>query len=136
MNHQLFRWAIRDKLTVFFSQLLRNYLLLRKLMIHYCAHKMPYAGSHMNHSNPARILTSCSFRIHFNVIPFVYAYVFYVVSVEAFRLKYMNLSSHHACCMICRHSRLFLSLAQQPNDGQGRLILEVCRSHIFTHHSR
>jgi hypothetical protein len=30
----------------------------------------------------------------------------------------------------------FCSLAQQPNAGQGRLMLEVCRSHTITHHSR
>ena len=28
------------------------------------------------------------------------------------------------------------SLAQQPNVSQGRLILEVYRSHTMTHHSR
>ena len=31
---------------------------------------------------------------------------------------------------------LFSSLAQQPNVGQGRLILEGSRSHTMTHHSR
>jgi ribosomal protein L44E len=30
----------------------------------------------------------------------------------------------------------FFSLAQQPNAGQGRLILEVSRSHTVTHHRR
>ena len=28
------------------------------------------------------------------------------------------------------------SLVQQPNMGQGRLILEASRSYIMTHHSR
>ena len=28
------------------------------------------------------------------------------------------------------------SSAQQPNESQGRLILEVCRSHTVTHHYR
>jgi hypothetical protein len=31
---------------------------------------------------------------------------------------------------------LFLSVFQQPNAGQGRLILEVSRSHTMTQHSR
>ena len=31
---------------------------------------------------------------------------------------------------------MFFPLAQQPNAGQGRLILEVSRSHTMTHHSR
>ena len=33
-------------------------------------------------------------------------------------------------------SCFFFPLVQQPNVGQGRLILHVCRSHTMTHHSR
>ena len=29
----------------------------------------------------------------------------------------------------------YFSLAQQPNAGQGRLILQVSRSHAMTHHT-
>ena len=35
---------------------------------------------------------------------------------------------------ITRH--ITISLVQQSNEGQGRLILEVTRSHIMTHHSQ
>ena len=31
---------------------------------------------------------------------------------------------------------IIIIMAQQPNVGQGRLILCVCRSHTMTHHSR
>ena len=37
---------------------------------------------------------------------------------------------------ICKTSTIFFSLAQQPNEDQGRLIYEGYRSHTMTHHSQ
>jgi hypothetical protein len=85
-------------------------------------------------SNPNRLHTAiCLCKITFNIILSCL-----VLSNCLFPLRFSTfLISCLLCCWILDLSALgiifFVCVSEQPNSGQGRLVVEVARSHTHTH---
>ena len=64
----------------------------------------------------------------------LYTHIAFVLHVN--RLKFINRGIKQYMSVLITTAGMCQYLAQQPNAGQGRLMVEVFRSRTITHHSR